>query len=79
MTLPDAAGLIGVVLILIAYAGAQLGRLEPRAAPALLLNLVGAGMVLLSLAFDFNLSAVIMESIWCLVAVYGLARLALKR
>lgn len=79
MGLPDAAGVVGVGLILIAYAGAQFGSLHPRKAPALLLNLFGAGLVLYSLAYEFNLAAVIMESIWCLVALYGLARLALRR
>lgn len=79
MSLPDALGVIGVLLILIAYAGAQVGRLEPRLAPALLLNLVGACLILGSLAFKFNLSAVLMEGAWALVALYGLVRLVLSR
>jgi len=79
MTFPDAAGLLGVLLILSAYAGAQLGRLEPRRAPALLLNLAGAGLILLSLAFRFNLAAFLMEAAWAALAFYGLARLILRR
>lgn len=79
MTLPDAAGVVGVVLILVAYAGATTGRLDPKRAPALLLNLVGASLILLSLAYDFNLSAALMEGAWALVALTGLVRLALKR
>ncbi len=75
MTLVDGAGLAGVGLMLAAYAGAQLGRLDPRAAPALLMNLAGAGLVLFSLVFAFNLSAAIMEGAWALVALYGLVRL----
>lgn len=78
MTLPDAAGIVGVLLILIAYAGATSGRMDPKRAPALLLNLVGALLILLSLTYDFNLSAVLMEGAWALVAVIGLARLALR-
>lgn len=78
-SLPDALGVVGVLLILIAYAGAQLDRLEPRQAPALLLNLVGACLILWSLYYRFNLSAVLMEGSWALVALYGLARLALRR
>ncbi|HEX4096578.1 MAG TPA: hypothetical protein VHX64_07605, partial [Caulobacteraceae bacterium] len=76
--LPDAAGLVGVLLILLAYAGAQLGRLEPRRAPALVMNLVGAGLILWSLAFRFNLSAFLMEAAWAVVALYGLVRLAMR-
>lgn len=79
MTLPDAAGVAGVVMILVAYAGATTGRLDPKRAIALVLNLAGASLILLSLAYDFNLSAVLMEGAWALVALIGLVRLALKR
>lgn len=79
MTVPDAVGVGGVLLILIAYAGATNGRLDPKKAPALWLNLAGALLILLSLAYDFNLSAVLMEGAWALVAVVGLARIALAR
>lgn len=79
MTLPDILGVIGVGLILIAYAGATTGRLDPKQAPALLLNLTGALLILGSLYFDFNLSAVLMEGAWALVALFGLARLAFTR
>lgn len=76
MTLPDILGIIGVGLILTAYAGATMGRMDPKRAPALVLNLAGALLILLSLYFEFNLSAVLMEVAWALVAVVGLLRLA---
>lgn len=79
MTPPDALGVVGVGLILIAYAGATSGRLDARHASALLLNLAGALLILVSLYFDFNLSAVLMEGAWALVAIIGLVRLALSR
>lgn len=79
MTFPDLLGVLGVLMILIAYAGATTGRLDPKRAPALLLNLTGALLILVSLYFDFNLSAVLMEGAWALVALYGLAQLALGR
>jgi hypothetical protein len=78
MSLIDAAGILGVVLILVGYAGAQIGRLEPREAPSLLLNLAGAGLILGSLVFRFNLAAFLMEAAWALVALAGLVRLALR-
>lgn len=77
MTVPDLLGVVGVLLILVAYAGATTNRLDPTRAPALLLNLTGALLILLSLYFDFNLSAVLMEGAWALVAIIGLVRLAL--
>lgn len=79
MSAPDLAGLFGVLLILIAYGGGVLGRLDAKRAPALLLNLVGALLILASLAYAPNISAIAMEGAWALVALFGLARLAAKR
>ncbi len=79
MSLIDGAGVFGVLLILIAYAGATAGKLDPKSWPALVLNLVGALLILWSLTVDFNLSAALMEGAWALVAIAGLIRLALKR
>ena len=79
MTLIDFAGVFGVLLILIAYAGATAGKLDPKQWPALSLNLVGALLILWSLSVDFNLSAALMEGAWALVAIAGLGRLALAR
>lgn len=78
LTLIDIAGVGGVLLILIAYAGATAGKLDPKQWPALTLNLAGALLILWSLSVDFNLSAALMEGAWALVAVAGLVRLALK-
>lgn len=78
MTLPDILGVVGVLLILTAYAGATMGRLDPRKPAALLLNLVGALLILWSLYFEFNLSAVLMEAAWALVALFGLIRFVLR-
>ncbi len=82
MTLPsptDAAGLLGVVAMLLAYAGAQTRRLDPVKATSLLMNLAGACLVMYSLTRNFNLSAFIMEAAWAAVAAFGLVRLALRR
>lgn len=79
MTLFDAAGLVGVALILAAYAAAQLRWLDPLRPAALLLNLAGAALVLVSLSKQFNLAAFVMEAAWALVALYGLLRLAFTR
>ncbi|HEY7901775.1 MAG TPA: hypothetical protein VIC25_11395 [Caulobacteraceae bacterium] len=75
----DAAGLVGVVLMLGAYIGAQLGRLNPARAPSLVMNFAGASLVMYSLLFAFNLSAFLTEAAWAVAAAFGLARLALRR
>ena len=70
----DMVGMVGVGLILVAYALLQAGRVRGDALSYQLLNLVGALAVLVSLRYEFNLSAVLMESAWVLVSLYGIAR-----
>ena len=75
----DAAGFLGVLLILAAYAGVQLRRLDPLGARAQLLNLAGAALILASLVRAFNLAAFVMEAAWAALAAYGLARRLWRR
>ena len=70
----DIVGLVGVTLMLAAYGATVAGRLDPQAVPALLANLVGASLVLISLSHDFNLSAAVIEGAWALIAAGGLIR-----
>ena len=79
MSLPDIGGVIGVALMLFAYAAGQLRKLDMTALPALLMNLAGALLVLWSLTFKFNLSAALMEGAWALVALFGLVKLAMRK
>jgi hypothetical protein len=65
----DLAGFTGVVLIVIAYLLLQLNKL-PSSAPAYsLLNAIGAFLVMVSLVFDFNLSAFLMEAFWFVISL----------
>lgn len=80
MSWTDAAGLAGVLVVLAAYAGAALGRLDPKGVWSLLANLLGAVGILVSLLLgQFNLSSAVMEAAWALVALAGLLRLAILR
>lgn len=70
----DLPGFVGVVLIVVAYLLLQLNKL-PSSAPAFsLLNAIGAFLVIVSLVFDFNLSAFLMEAFWCLISLLGFFR-----
>ena len=75
----SAAGVAGVLLILLAYAAGQIGRLNPLGAKAAGANLIGACLILWSLAYDFNLSAVLMEGSWALVSLLGLVNAVVRR
>lgn len=70
----DLAGNIGVAMILFAYLFVQLGRLDVRGLTASLVNAAGAGLVVASLMVEFNLSAFIVESCWCLISLFGAGR-----
>lgn len=79
MAWTDAAGLAGVLLILVAYAGAALGRFDPKGAPSLIANLLGAILILVSLLLGaFNLASTVIEGAWALIALAGLLRLAIR-
>lgn len=69
----DVLGLVGVALILLAYLLLQLRRIDPQSAAFSGLNAVGAALVLLSLYYDFNLPAAVIEGAWLLISLYGLA------
>lgn len=70
----DLAGFVGVVLIVIAYLLLQLNKLPSSAPVYSLLNAIGAFLVMVSLVFDFNLSAFLMEAFWFLISLFGLFR-----
>jgi hypothetical protein len=70
----DLVGNVGVALVLSAYLGLTLGRLASDRPPYLLLNLVGSALLLVSLAFAFNLSAVLIQVFWIAISLIGLGR-----
>jgi hypothetical protein len=70
----DIAGVIGSVIVIVAYFATQAGWLavnDPRFAWA---NLAGAVLIIFSLLMDWNLAAFIMEIFWILISLFGLAR-----
>jgi hypothetical protein len=70
----DLIGNVGVLLMVVAYLLLQLEKLSSSAISYLLLNALGAILVMISLAFSFNLSAFLMEAFWLLISLYGLAK-----
>ncbi len=76
----DAVGTFGVALILIAYFALLSERISSRALSYSVLNLLGAGLITVSLVFEFNFSALIIEVFWMAASVYGIWRaLQLRR
>ena len=70
----DVAGFSGVLLIVVAYLLLQLNRLPSTSPRYSLMNAAGSLLVILSLIFDFNLSAFLVEAFWFLISLLGLSR-----
>ena len=70
----DLAGSFGVAFIIAAFLLLQLERLTSNSLAYLLANVLGAGLILVSLFFEFNLSAFLMETFWLGISLLGLAR-----
>jgi hypothetical protein len=70
----DLIGNVGVLLMVVAYLLLQLEKLSSSAVNYLLLNMVGAALVIISLKFRFNLSAFLMEAFWLLISLFGLTK-----
>ena len=70
----DVAGLAGTLMILLAFFLLQAGRLAGHGIPYQLLNLFGAGGVLVSLWDRFNPSVFVLELAWVAISAYGILR-----
>jgi len=72
--LHDLLGNIGVALVLLTYWLLQIEKMSATGRLYSLANGIGAALILVSLLFDFNLSAFIVEVMWLLISLYGLQR-----
>ena len=70
----DWVGLVGTLMVLAAFFLLQAGRLHGNGITYQLLNLFGAGGVLVSLLGTFNVSVFLLEATWVLISGYGIAR-----
>lgn len=79
MAFHDIFGMLGVALIVAMYLLLQTGRVDSGRPVFSILNALGAGLVLVSLTFDFNLAAAVIEGFWLLISLYGLGRVLWRR
>jgi hypothetical protein len=64
----------GALLILIAYAGHQFGRMNPRSLAYNVLNAVGSGILGYVAFFPFKLGFVMLETAWVFVSIWAIFR-----
>ena len=70
--LPDFIGILGVIVIIVAYMLLQLEKIDAKGLLFSLLNTIGALFIIVSLMYDWNLASFIMESTWMMVSLYGI-------
>ena len=70
----DFIGTTGVFFILFCYFMLQIGKMHSQQLSYILLNMLGASLILVSLYFEFNFSAMLIEGFWVLISLIGLFR-----
>ncbi len=71
-------GLMGVVLILLAYYMQQRSRWTMEHRAYHISNALGAFLIIISLFYSWNLAQFVMEFLWLVFSLYGLYRLMRK-
>lgn len=74
LNIADWIGIIGSILISIAYFGVSTGRVSGENPKFQILNLIGSIMILYSLWFRPNVGAIIIEVLWISIATYALIK-----
>lgn len=77
--LHDVIGNLGVILIVGSYFLVQIGKMSANSLSYTALNGFGAAFIMVSLYFDFNLSAFVIEVFWILISLVGMVRIYLQR
>ena len=63
---------VGALLILVAYAGAQMGRLDQRSLSYLWLNLIGSIVLAVLAAVESQYGFLLLEGVWAIVSARSL-------
>lgn len=75
----DIVGTMGVILIVATYFLLQVGRIRSDSLTFSASNAVGAAFILISLCYDFNISAFLIEFFWLLISIIGMIRYLRRR
>lgn len=71
----DVMGILGVILLLIAYFYLNTNRLTSLHLSYQWLNFFGSAFILISLCFQWNTASVLIESAWIGISAIGLYRI----
>ena len=79
VTIADPVGIIGVILLLIAYFAISTGRVSSDSFTYQILNFIAAWLILFSLYFHWNTPSVLIEIAWIIISVIGMLRMMYKK
>ncbi|MGH7585525.1 MAG: CBU_0592 family membrane protein [Gemmatimonadales bacterium] len=65
---------MGALLILLPFAGSQVGRLTTQSVTYQLLNLAGSGILTVVAVMERQYGFLVLEGTWAIVSVLGLSR-----
>ena len=68
----NSIGMLGTVLIVLAFFLIQLDKLNPKSLKYNMLNLTGAVFLLISLCAHFNLASFVIELFWIAASLVGI-------
>ena len=71
----QSASFVGAMLILVAYAGHQMGWMNPRKAAYNVLNAIGSAILGYIAFHPFQVGFVVLEVTWTVISLYALVRL----
>jgi len=75
----QAFSLLGAVLILLPFAGTQLGRMAQESKSYQAMNLVGASILTTVAVLEHQYGFILLEGTWALVSIMGMVRVARSR
>jgi hypothetical protein len=70
---------VGAVLILVAFAAAQLGRMDTSSPAYLWLNLVGSAILAVLAAIEDQYGFLLLEGVWAVVSLWSLMAVLRRR
>lgn len=79
LKLSDPLGIIGVIMLLVAYFGLSAGHLKSNSLTYQFLNFFAAWLILFSLYFHWNTPSALIEIAWILISMIGIYRIISKK
>lgn len=70
----DVIGTVGVGTIIVTYILLQANRVRSEQLAYSVLNAAGASLIIVSLYFNFNFPAFVVEFFWLLISLVGIAK-----